>query len=150
MATESKMETAPKWAWTVWTVWTVLVIAILSVGVIKVIPSGARKTPTTTVAQQTQPVQPVTKTIQVGKEWVNLPLSPRQRFDITPCQQSVLIKRIDGKVFRREPQKLFDQEGKEVSDIGRPIPGYSLTLKSGSKSGEVIDVIVTTWPKSSG
>lgn len=146
MATESKMEAAPKWAWTVWTVLTIAILSVLSVGVIKVIPSGARKPQyqRTQTSAATQQVQPTTRTVHVDSTWKRESIPPKYwcRFDFDqgdtlqvrfPNYRNRILEKANGRWF----------EGGQPLEKWPDDPSPTFDLKS--KNGKVMMVTVSTW-----
>ncbi|MBI4034221.1 MAG: hypothetical protein HY378_01595 [Candidatus Brennerbacteria bacterium] len=87
------------------------------------------------------------RTIEVGDEEVKVLIPRRHEFDILPTEAPVLIRRTDGEVFERTPDGKLLYQGREVTKMGWPIPGYTLYLRS--KSGDKIRVTFSSWPERS-
>lgn len=106
---------------------------------------GSQKTTTTTTAAQ--PVQPTSRTIQVGKGWTEVKGLPRCQFRIDPLPNRRLEARLlDKRVFEKfNGQWYFNNQPVEGFGV---VPGFSIFLQS--KDGNPMDVVFSTWPKSSG
>lgn len=87
--------------------------------------------------------------LAVGRGWLTIPLAEYRSFDFLPLDGPVLIRRVDGAVFERRPDRtllrvLGGGRQEVVEDMGKPIPGYSVDLSS--KSGAAIKVVFTMRP----
>ncbi len=85
------------------------------------------------------------RVIVLDSVWVDIPIPRRHEFDVIPVEGPVLIRRTDGEVFERTPDGRLLRQGKEVQDMGWPIPGYIISLRS--KSGGDVRTTFSAWPE---
>jgi hypothetical protein len=96
-----------------------------------------------------KPPAPVrtSRILEVDRQWLTVPLPEYQEFDFLPLDAPILIRRVDGETFERRPDGtllhiLRGGRREVVTDIGRPIPGYSLDLSATGHSR----VVFSMWP----